>query len=314
MHSIEPVFTLRGAPLPAAAAHAPTVTVLAGAAGFTGLAHARESAKLLLRALWHRTATRDWLAEINGSPLLRALAAARPRLVVKVHRPYLTGTLAPRRRVDVLRAHYDFVQRRGLGALTLAAARGGVVLARFEGKSGTAYRLELRAIEPMEREGELALQLFCADELLYSTAFAFFRDGAAPVLGVGCLQGPKGDGAPDLIRAATRDLHGMRPKQLMVRLLDNTAHALGCTALRLVGNANRAAWRAQRQGRVHADYDAFWRECGAVLRADGDYQLPCGPLAPLDVAAIPSHKRAQARRRHELLQTVGVAVAAALKG
>jgi uncharacterized protein VirK/YbjX len=96
-------------------------------------------------------------------------------------------------------------------------------------------------------------------------------DGMA--LGIGCMQGPRGEHGLQLIKDATRELHGLRPKNLMLKLLSQFAHDHGCATLRLVSNANRVVCSATRQGKVHADYDTLWQELGAVERADGDYQL-----------------------------------------
>lgn len=278
------------------------VTVGLAADGHSGVARWRELLKLRLRAWWHRCATADWLAEINATELLRSMATMRPRLLIKIYRPYLTNTLSAAGRVSLLRSHYQFIRRRGLGGLSLRAALAGVTLASVCGKSGRVYSMRLHAVEPMEREGELVLQLFRGDQLVYSTAFVFFQDDARMMLGIGCMQGPKLEGGLELMRDATRDLYGLRPKQLMLKLLGAIGHQLRCAGLRLVGNDNRAVCRAQRQGKVHADYDAFWRECGATRRGDGDFQLGCHALAPPDLAAIPSNKRSAARQRHRLCE------------
>ncbi|MEO8600582.1 MAG: DUF535 family protein [bacterium] len=64
------------------------------------------------------------------------------------------------------------------------------------------------------------------------------------------------------ISVATRELHGLRPKNLMVRLARQIGHVFGCNNMILVGNVNRAAHRSVRKGLVFADYDALWRGLG----------------------------------------------------
>jgi uncharacterized protein len=288
----------------AACAGAPLVKVSTGASNYAGLSRWRELVKLHLRAVWSPRATGAWLAMLNSQPMLRALAIARPRLIGKIYRPYLTNTLSFSERLMLLQSHYDFIGRKGLSELVLKAGRQAVELARVTTKSDTIYRIALRAVEPMEREGELAMQLLRGETLVYTAAFSFFRSGGGMVLGVGCMQGPKGDCGLGLIKEATRDMHGLRPKNLMVKLLSALGHDLGCSALRLVGNGNRAVNRARRDGRVHADYDTLWRECGALLRADGDFHLDCDVPRPPDLQDIPSSKRSAARKRHEILESI----------
>jgi uncharacterized protein VirK/YbjX len=288
------------------------ITIRAGAAGFAGLKHVRETLKLSVRALLHRQATYHWLQLLNSHPLFADLAKASPRLLYKIYRPYLSNTMNCAQRVELLRQHYRFVFRQGMGPLTVQAARGAVWLGGVEGKSGAGYEVRLRAIEPMEREGELVLQLMQGEELIYSCAFSFFPGERGMVLGVGCMQGPRGERGLQLIKDATRELHGMRPKNMMVKLLGQIGHDHGCAELRLVGNANRVVCGATRQGKVHADYDALWQEMDAQPRADGDYQLGCAAIAAPDLAEIASKKRSEARKRHETLMALSTQIAASL--
>ena len=264
--------------------------------------------KLQIRALAHPRLTRGWLDMLNSHGALRELAQAQPRLLHKIYRPYLSARLDRPQRLAALVAHYRFVLRNGLAATVAQAARGRVELASFEGKSGVRYHVDLRAIVPMEREGELVLQLRCGEALVYSVAFSFLADGALTSVGVGCLQGPQCGTGLELAREATRELHGLRPKNLLLRLVQQLAHAYGCDQVLLVGNDNRAVLKQIRKGRVHADYNGFWQEMGARPRADGDYALSCGALQAPVMEEIPSRKRSEARKRHELLSTVAAAV------
>ncbi|RZT08699.1 hypothetical protein SAMN05216319_2885 [Duganella sp. CF402] len=290
-----------------------SITVRSGAAGFTGLKQLRETLKLSVRAAVHRRATYGWLELLNSHPLFADLVKARPRLLYKIYRPYLSNTMPIGDRLALLRAHYRHLFRLGLGPLTVQAARGAVTLARIEGKSGLPYQLQLRAIEPMEREGELVLQLLQQDELVYSCAFSFVHGDDGMALGIGCMQGPRGEHGLQLIKDATRELHGLRPKNLMLKLLSQFAHDHGCATLRLVSNANRVVCSATRQGKVHADYDALWQELDAEARTDGDYQLASEAICAPDLAAIASKKRSEARKRHETLCELAQAMTVSLR-
>jgi uncharacterized protein VirK/YbjX len=289
-----------------------SITIRSGVAGFSGLKQLREAIKLSLRARLHRHATFGWLELLNSHPMFAELVKARPRLIYKIYRPYQSNTMDASQRLARLRSHYRHIFRHGMGPLTVQAARSAVVLATVDGKSGLPYQLQLRAIEPMEREGELVLQLLQGGDLVYSAAFSFFESERGMALGIGCMQGPKGERGLQLIKDATRELHGLRPKNLMVKLLSQMAYDHDCSELRLVGNANRAVCSASRQGKVHADYDALWQELGAVQRSDGDYALASEPICEPDMAAIASKKRSEARKRHETLCELAQAVAVSL--
>lgn len=294
-----------------------SITLHSATTGLTGLRRVRETIKLSARAMLHRRAVDGWLQLLNSSPLFTDLVADHPRMVYKIFRPYFSNTMGYAARLTLLSEHYRFILRQGLGPLTALASKDKVVLARITGKGGLPYHIQLAAVEPMEREGELVLQLVQGEgegqTIVYNCAFSFHQGERGMVLGVGCMQGPRGDHGLQAIKDATRELHGLRPKTMMVKLLGQIGHALGCSELRLVGNANRTVCRSVRQGKVHADYDALWQEQGATPRADGDYRLPCEPLAEPDLAAIASKKRSEARKRHETLVTLAEAITASLR-
>lgn len=286
----------------------PQITIQSAVANLAGTTRAREWLKLTLRSVSNWRISNGWMLLLNSQPLLRELAGIRPRLIYKVYRPYLSLALPSTQRLAALRDHYCFMFAKGLGPLTLRAARTPITIATVTGKSGAAYQLTLVAVGPMEREGELVLQLMQDKQLIYSCAFSFLADDAGMLLAIGCLQGPKAAHGLQLIREATRALHGLRPKNMLVRLLAHLAHHHNCVGIRLVGNANRVVRSALKQGVVYADYDEFWENLSAVRRLDGDYDLACEPIGMQDMASIPSRKRAEMRKRHDVLDTLATAL------
>lgn len=290
----------------------PSVTLRSGLAGTrSGLPYVKDFLKLGARSLAHREQTRRWLGLLNSHPAFSELVRHCPRLVHKIYRPYLTNTLRCEDRLQVLASHYRFIFRRNLGATVVQASRAGVWLGSATGKTGTVYALHLHAVGTLEREGELVLQLSADGALLYSVAFTFSTSAGSAAVSIGCIQGPKtGDGLT-AIRHATRELHGLRPKQLLVTLVRHLGHQLGCTQLRLVGNDNRVVRNAMRKGRVAADYDTLWGELGAARLNDGDFLMACGPLQMPDMEQVQSKKRSEVRKRHELI--TGLLQSAALR-
>lgn len=292
----------------------PSVTIRSGVSPqLPRAAWLRELFKLKARSLVHRAQTRHWLHLLNSHPAFSEYVQNCPRFLYKIYRPYLTNTLPMAARLAVLESHYRFVFRHGLGQIVAAATRAGVPLAAVEGKAGRCYQVLLRAVGTLEREGELVLQLAEDGAPLYGVAFTFaLRDGRATV-SVGCIQGAGGEGALEAIRRATRELHGLRPKQLLVTLVRQLGYEFGCAEMLLVSNANRVVRGAMRQGRVLADYDQLWRELGASQRPDGDFALPCTAPCEPDLAQVASKKRSEARKRHELAAALAAAAGARLR-
>jgi uncharacterized protein VirK/YbjX len=279
------------------------------------LAFVRELAKIRLRALLHPRQTPAWLHLLNSHPAFCDYVRGCPRFLYKVYRPYNSKALDAGQRLAAIRAHYTFIFRRGLGQTVARASLAPVLLAEATGRSSLPYRIELRTVNMFDREGDLVLQLVQDGKMLYTVAFTIAaRDGgAAPDINIGCIQGGKTEDAREAIRVATRELHGLRPKQLMISLVRQLAHDYGCARVLLVSNRNRVVYKAIRNGRVLADYDQLWEELGARKRSDGDYELACAPLAAPDMDTIPSKKRAEARRRFEVLMQLADGVCKGLR-
>lgn len=261
----------------------------------------RERIKIRVRALRHPLQTPAWLRLLNSHPAFSEYVRNCPRFLYKVYRPYISNALGPEDRLAAIRAHYDFIFRRGLGQTVARASLGPVVLAACEGKSGLPYEIQLRAVNMFDREGELVLQLAQNGKVIYTVAFTVAPRAGRSAVSIGCVQGGRLDDARESIRLATRDLHGIRPKQLMVSLVRQLGHEYGCARLHLVSNRNRVIYKAIRLGCVLADYDLLWEELGATKNAAGDYELDCAPIAAPDLEAIPSKKRSEARKRYELM-------------
>ena len=277
---------------------------------YTCLAHSRpglsrlaKRIKLTFRGMTQRQVTQSWLGYWNATSTRVQLVKATPRLLQKIYRPYQSLRLSGRQdRLNLLLNHYDFVFQQGLDALVLRASTSPVSLGSFIGKSGAVYVIQLASVAGLDREGELTLMLCSDQQRLFSIAFTFHQDNLTPSIGIGCLQGPRGVDKQERVRSATRDMFGLRPKNLMVRLVREIGRAYGCKKLILVGNQNRVLFHQVRTGKVLANYDDFWQEIGATARPDGDYQICCDQIPLPDLASIPSHKRAEARRRIELTE------------
>jgi hypothetical protein len=283
----------------------PPVSLYTGLTGTrAGLSYVREYVKLTLRSRINYALANQWITFWNSSALLNEIARSEPSVLKKVFRPYLTNCLSSYDRLDVLTSHYTLVAQHGLGDIVLRAAKSPVQLCEFSGRSEHLYQIRLVVDNTMEREGEMVLQLVGAGSVLFSVAFTFFDHSRVPTVAIGCLQGGRDSDNQEQIRFATRDLFGLRPKTLMVRLVQHIGYELGYRDLLMVGNQNRTVHQQLRKGIVFADYDTTWIELGAECRADGDFKMACTALAEPDFLAIASNKRSEAKKRFALLSTI----------
>ncbi|MNK49491.1 hypothetical protein D3C87_683450 [compost metagenome] len=258
--------------------------------------------KAALGALFFPRQRSRWQAFLGSMPGLHSLAQLHPCLRFKIYRPYASRQLGCADRLALLEGHYRFLWQAGARALVERAARGPVVLAAFEGKDGVPYRLQLTAIHDSYREGELCLRLTRDGQPLYLASFLFVPRADGVSLQLGALQGLRSEAGKLAVKEATRALHGCRPKNLMVAALRDFGDFFACNNLFLISNDNRIALNARRRRHIAADYDLAWQELHALRMRDGNYHLPCAPYRAPDLAGVPSRKRADARRRGELLQ------------
>ncbi|WP_338704513.1 DUF535 family protein [Escherichia marmotae] len=82
----------------------------------------------------------------------------------------------------------------------------------------------------------------------------------------------------------------------------------------LAANLNRKQLlEALRYRKIHADYNAFWESVGGECDAERHYRLP-GQIVRKEVAEIASKKRAEYRRRYEMLDAIQPQMATMFRG
>lgn len=239
-----------------------------------------------------------FLKFVYANPQMLVYRQRDPRLLERHMHRYVNAHWHRRRRLQNLHQHYRFaLANLPSGLFDLVYGLGHASLGSFIAKDGTLLTLCMRPPIFMGCEGELCLQLCDGNETpLYSIVFSVVGE-RRPRLVIGCLQGPGGDGARDVVRELTRNLHGMRPKQMMLSLVHTFARRYGIHDIVAISNE---AHPLRRTGRpVLSDYDAFWEEQQGTAIAGGWYALPASPSHKTE-ADVPSNHRSAFRRREAL--------------
>lgn len=188
------------------------------------------------------------------------------RVLGKPLRSYLKSGWSPKRRLTALLDH----SRRAsalLSAETVRALLAGEVfeLASLAARKSSVYRLELAAsfVQSTQREGEWALNLTKQGDDFPLTKLTFsLSDEAGGALVIGGLQGPQ-TGRKRAVIDATRELHGLRPKDSALLGVRSLARAMGGLSVLAVGDASHVLRRMQDVDKLSA-YDSYWRERGAA--------------------------------------------------
>ncbi|MGO4870471.1 MAG: DUF535 family protein [Roseiarcus sp.] len=214
----------------------------------------------------------------------RNVGAADPpaRVLAKPLRNYVHRAFGPRRRFELLLKHYhwfdalfsrDFIRRICSGEALRVVA--------LPGRKGSEYRLYVVAsvVAILQREGELAIYLAKGvdEPKLCRLSLCFSEVTGRLSIVVGGIQGPLAAHKRDVIDA-TRDLHGLRPKDAVFLATRAMAQALGVQDVHAVSDANHALHRLQDKAKF-SSYDAYWFERGG--HPGGPYGFVFGPLDPI---------------------------------
>lgn len=255
------------------------------------------AAKYIVRALCMPRQHGRYLALMYGHPRLCAYQRRDPRVLERHFHRYIHLKWDRRSRLRSIRQHYQFALARLPGALLQKIyIDGNATLGRLTLKDGSQLKLCLRPPIFMGCEGELCIQLSDLDDHpVYRLILSVIDD--RPTIAIGCIQGPDGPTSKDRVRDLTRNMHGMRPKQLMLSLAYAFARHLGVERILAVSNAAHPLRRARDE--FQADYDAFWLEQKGREEGDGWFLLP-ETLSRKSESEVSSHHRSAFRRREAL--------------
>lgn len=269
--------------------------------------------KFMLRSLAAPFATAKWLSILVRQPRLLSLLDVQPGLPCRLHRPWLSVTTTRQTAIDALSWHYQsLMQQLPAAVLNGYLSRQGVTLATLTGKDEQHYQLRLCADAMVDKEGEATL-VFCNAEqtVLAGLTFTLCRLNDRHTLYIGGLQGAKAHVDHHQIQLATKACHGLFPKRLLVEAAMAMCEKLAVQQIFAVSNNTHIyrnwRYRQKKQDKLHADYDGFWLSLGGEPTSAGDYQMPLTlPRKPM--AEIASKKRAEYRRRYDLLDSLLVQV------
>ncbi len=109
---------------------------------------------------------------------------------------------------------------------------------------------------------------------------------------------------------------GYFPKRLVMEAACLFAQRLQVEQIIAVSNEThiyRSLRYRDKEGKIHADYNAFWESVGGVCDAERHYRLPA-QIARKEIAEIASKKRAEYRRRYEMLDAIQPQMATMFRG
>ena len=275
--------------------------------------------KFLLRTALFYTPTRLMLDNLAARPNFSQLLAAQATLPGKVHRQYLRRGLNAGQRAAAIVSHYQYIDTLPAGRLSAAmTAIQEMPLLELQGKDDSRFTISASSAGKAEREGETTLWLRDGSQtVLASATFSVVREQEQWQLTIGGLQGPRRNVPHEAIKQATRACYGLFPKRLLLEFIWALAAQSNIRAIYGVsdnGHVFRALrYRLSKGRHFHASYDEFWKSIEGAADGAWRWRLPLR-LERKSLDEIASKKRAEYRRRFQLLDELNARVIALAAG
>ena len=265
--------------------------------------------RLAWRTVRSPIATLGWLDALERVRVRAGVETIPYRLARKASQTFLHHSLPQTATINLLTMHYERLLNT-LGAQFVGALLRDevVVAAEIVSRSAARYQLRLARDSLNSSEGELIVDFVRVDGdkrvASLSIVVGALAPGCPPDLWIGGLQGCNGADSKVVTVQATKDLWGLRPKDLLIHAAYALRDVFGAASLKAISNAGHAH-RRTAGGIVgwHADYDAFWRELGGAPIAGGFFLLP-EARRRRSVEDVPSDKRRAWRARYTLVDQV----------
>lgn len=138
------------------------------------------------------------------------------------------------------------------------------------------------------------------NERVYDASFTFLSPNK---LLIASIQGPSSGNAQELVKQATKALHGMRPMFMLVNGFKMLAEKWQCE---LAGIPHKAQgkYRLSARSKILFNYDEFWQENQGEYRHNY-WQLPLH-IERKQLEDIASKKRSMYRKRYEMLDQMAL--------
>ena len=185
----------------------------------------------------------------------------------KPFKAYLNKKMSKRAKLNIAHGALNFIEKTFLPEALpqlydmKAFGRSLITIAL---KNGTCIDVKLLA-SPFQEEGELMLLMFLGDKRVYSICFSCTEDGRA---WIGGIQGGK-DIDNEEVKALTKELYGIRPKNLIITLLYGFLSHFNIKEIYAIDSHYHV-----KSDRVKTSYSELWLEIGGEKHRRGWYKLP----------------------------------------
>ncbi|HAT1618407.1 TPA: DUF535 domain-containing protein [Raoultella planticola] len=223
----------------------------------------------------------------------------------KPFKAYLNKKMSRRTKLDIAYGSLIFIEKNfSADALPQLynVVEYGLTVAEIPLKNGSHIAVKLLA-SPFQEEGELMLLMLQDGKRIYSICFSCTADGRAYI---GGIQGGK-DIANDEIKVLTKELHGTRPKNLIISLLYGFLQHSDIKEIYAIDSDFHV-----KSEKVQTSYSALWLEVGGEKHRRGWYKLPPQEIKK-SIEEVKSKHRSQFIKREGLKELAQLEMKAALR-
>ncbi|HGV9333258.1 TPA: DUF535 family protein [Raoultella planticola] len=223
----------------------------------------------------------------------------------KPFKAYLNKKMSRRAKLDIAHGALIFIEKTfSADALPQLynVVEYGLTVAEIPLKNGSHIAVKLLA-SPFQEEGELMLLMLQDGKRIYSICFSCTEDGRAYI---GGIQGGK-DIANDEIKVMTKELHGTRPKNLIISLLYGFLQHSDIKEIYAIDSDFHV-----KSEKVQTSYSALWLEVGGEKHRRGWYKLPPQEIKK-SIEEVKSKHRSQFIKREGLKELAQLEMKAALR-
>ena len=223
----------------------------------------------------------------------------------KPFKAYLNKKMSRRAKLDIAYGALIFIEKTFSAAALpqlYNVVEYGLTVAEIPLKNGSHIAVKLLA-SPFQEEGELMLLMLQDGKRIYSICFSCTEDGRAYI---GGIQGGK-DIANDEIKVLTKELHGTRPKNLIISLLYGFLQHSDIKEIYAIDSDFHV-----KSEKVQTSYSALWLEVGGEKHRRGWYKLPPQEIKK-SIEEVKSKHRSQFIKREGLKELAQLEMKAALR-
>lgn len=208
---------------------------------------------------------------------------------------YCDNSFSKKQRCEAIIQNFRLAQEFfGLNLIKNLLQQRKILLFKFD--ENLFLYLNINNIDPLE--GFFSINIQTKDEKIYDASFSFVAPNS---LLIASVQGSNEPNTPDLIKQATKQMHGIRPAFMIVNVFKMICQIENFSLLG-IPKENQAKFRRNDHSRLLFDYDEFWRENGGKF-GEKYYEILLN-IERKSLEEIQSKKRSMYKKRFEMLDNL----------